>query len=551
MKAVAAFLAILFLPGAYSQRASNDECINATVIPPNRGTTSNYTTAPIDIRQATINPLDPITNCSYFSYDDPRGTDGSSLWFTWQPQQTGKYEFATLGSYTAINSNDGDGSFEESIAAVIGIYQGDTCSGIEEIGCATPNTKLRSIDLTGAVKYYIKVGVFRAFRGGTVRLTVRPAPPAPSNTKCSSAITVNPTSTALITGDITNALVDDASFPCSDIFFGPQKGLWYKFTNTLNSLLSLTISTCYDQTEFDTIISVFEGTTCDALSCIGNVDDVGVADCGTRAVYGFLASPLKTYYVLIQGFEGSEGNFQLGFNASSNYFTLIDSETNRVIEPIGDSFSYSNVNSRLNIEAVFADESAIGSVRVTFDDPPRSFCEEFPPFSVFWDTDGNFFDAKPAIPPGTHTVTATPYAQDGCAGTAGTTISKTFEVFGCYVEYSVYDVVNNCPVASIYDFDFDFFVTEIDPMPCDVNIQVFAFCGFETNTVQIELRDTDSDAIVASKTEVTNPYFLFGNMGEILNSGSIGPGSYSIAATIDGIKHDAVRFDVPNACVQS
>jgi hypothetical protein len=549
MKAIVILFGLLFLSGVHSQKPSNDECINATVIPANKGITTNYTTAPIEIKQASANPLDPITNCSYFSYDDPRGTDGVTLWFTWRPQQTGEYEFFTDGStYADNNSNDADDFSFQGITTIIGVFEGNTCGVIEEIGCAFPFTKVRSIDLTGGVKYYIKVGMFQAFRGGTLRLTVQPAPPTPPNTECVKAISVDPTKQGLITGEITNALIDEASFPCADITFGFNKGLWYKFTNSFNSRLSLIISTCYDGTDFDSLISVFEGTDCGALLCIGNVDDVG-SDCGTKAVYGFLASPLTTYYVLIQGFENSEGFFKLGFNASANYFALIDSETDRFIEPVGDSVNYGNVNSKLNIQAVFSDEASIGSVLVKFDNPARSFCEELPPFSVFWDTAGDYFDAKPAIPLGSHTVSATSYAQNGCSGTAGTTISKEFEVTGCFVEYSVYDVVSGCPIFYLYSSDF--FIYNIDPIPCDVNIQVYAYCGFTVDTVQIELRDTATDKIVTSKTETTSPYFLFGNMGSDITAGSIGPGAYSIAAIIDGIEHKAVPFTVDNACVQS
>ena len=547
------YLGFFFLPGVLSQRPSNDECVNATVIPGNRGVNTNYTTAPIDIRLATANPSDPITNCSEFSLDDPNGYDGVTLWFTWRPEKTGEYEFFTDGStYADVNSNDGDDETLQEVTTIIGVYRGNTCGSIEEISCARPFSKIRSLELTGGVKYYIKVGMFQAFRrGGTLVLTVKPSPPAPSNTKCVNAITVDPTQSGLITGDITNALIDEASFPCADQLFGFNKGLWYKFTNTFDSALNLVISTCYEGTEFDTLISLFEGTDCGSLSCVANVDDVfGTgSDCGLQAFYSYLALPQTTYYILIQGFEGSEGNFKLGFNSTSDYFVLIDSETDLFIEPIGDSVYYGNVNSRLNIQAVFSDEAAIGSVLVKFDNPVRSFCEEFPPFSVFWDTDGDYFDAKPVIPIGSHTVSATAYAQNGCSGTAGTTISKNFEVFGCYIEYAIYDVVSLCPLY--YLFPGDFFIYDIDAIPCEVNIQMFAYCGFTVNTVQLELRNTATDNVVTTKTEKTNPYYLFGNEGDVLNSGSIGPGEYSITATVDGIKHPAVPFTVSNACVQS
>lgn len=547
MKLYAVFFGFLFLPGIYSQKPINDECINATVIPSNRGITTNYTTAPIEIKFTTRNDLDPITNCSYYSFDDPRGTDGATLWFTWRPQQTGEYEFFTDGS--EYSDASGDDEFASStLGTVIGVYRGNTCNDLEQIGCAYPFRKVRSIDLTGGEKYYIKIGLIEVFRGGKLILTVRPAPPTPVNSNCINAIDIDSTKPSSTTGDITNALVDEAAFPCADITFGFLPGLWYKLTNPLNFPISVVLSTCYDETEFDTLISVFQGSDCDSLSCISTVDDVG-NDCGIKAVYGLFAEPQTTYYILIQGFDGSEGNFKFGTDINKNYFSLIDSQTNRVIEPLRDVVSYDSVTSKLNIQAVFGDASAVESVQVTFDDPPRSYCEELPPYSVFWDTEGDFFDA-PTIPIGSHTVSATAYAQAGCSGTAGESITKDFEVNGCYVEYSIYDTVNLNPVYSLYGFD-DSISNPVDPIPCDVNIQVFAFCGFTVDTVQIELRNTATDTVVASKTEVTNPYFLFGNDGDDIFAGSIGVGSYVISATIDGIKHRGASFTVENACVQS
>ena len=374
---------------------------------------------------------------------------------------------------------------------------------------------------------------------------MKPAPPSPFNTVCINATTVDPNSQALTTGDITNALVDEASFPCSDQSFGFFKGLWYKFTSTFSTPLSLTISTCYEGTDFDSLISVFEGNDCGSLSCIGTVDDTGSEECQFKAVYSFLASPQTTYYVLVQGYGDTEGKFKLGFNASSNYFALIDSEKDRLIEPLGDYVYYSNVNSKLNIQAVFPDVSAIGSVLVKFDDPEREFCEELPPYSVFYNNDEDYLDA--VIPIGSHTVSATSYAENGCTGTVGSTISRTFDVYGCYIDYSVYDVANDCPRESIYGFGD--YVYPIDAVPCEMSIQVYTYCGFEVNTVQIELRNTVTNTIVATKTETTNPYFLFGNEGSDVTAGSIAPGNYSITSTVDGIKHEVVPFTIENACV--
>lgn len=81
-------------------------------------------------------------------------------------------------------------------------------------------------------------------------------------------------------------------------------GVWYTFSGIDNPV---TITTCENFT-YDTRVNVYSGA-CDALTCIdGNDDTPGVGTCSTIS---FLPSADQQYYILVQGYDGATGNFQL------------------------------------------------------------------------------------------------------------------------------------------------------------------------------------------------------------------------------------------------
>jgi hypothetical protein len=213
---------------------------------------------------------------------------------------------------------------------------------------------------------------------------------------------------------------------------------------------------------------------------------------------------------------------------------LINSETDKPIEDLGSTVDYKLINtSKLNLEAKFQSHSSksshsVKSVRVTFDNPKRSFCDEKEPYSVFGDTDGDFYDAT--IPLGTHTVTATPYKESGCQKPAGTKLSKTFKVKGCGLSFNIYNAKTNSLSGELEDGD------EVT-LPCKVNMEAVVQCGFNVEEVRLELRNKDTGDAV-KRTEYEEPYYLFGNHG------SIAKGSYRMTVWIDGIKHPSLDFKV-------
>jgi hypothetical protein len=75
-------------------------------------------------------------------------------------------------------------------------------------------------------------------------------------------------------------------------------GVWY---TVLGSGVLLKASTCSEQTTFDTQISVYEGSSCSALSCVAGNNNGGT--CGNQSTATWYAEENQVYYLLIHGSE--------------------------------------------------------------------------------------------------------------------------------------------------------------------------------------------------------------------------------------------------------
>lgn len=123
----------------------------------------------------------------------------------------------------------------------------------------------------------------------------------PANDDCSNAITL--TCGQTVSGT-TTASTDDGVVDCGATYDGGQ-GVWYHFAGNDNLV---TLTTC-DQADFDTKISVFSGA-CGSLSCVdGNDDDFSCF--GNTSTISFIATSGTDYYILVHGFLGATGNFDL------------------------------------------------------------------------------------------------------------------------------------------------------------------------------------------------------------------------------------------------
>lgn len=120
------------------------------------------------------------------------------------------------------------------------------------------------------------------------------------NDLCADAITV--TCDETVSGTTIGATFDDVG-TCGTSNTAP--GVWYHFVGTGDDV---NVATC-DQADFDTKISVFDGS-CAALNCVGGNDDgAGCADFSSS--FDFTSVAGVDYYILVHGFSAQEGNFDL------------------------------------------------------------------------------------------------------------------------------------------------------------------------------------------------------------------------------------------------
>lgn len=445
---------------------------------------------------------------------------------------SGSYDFYTTGSLDSYGSE---------LYTTIGIYEGNSCDDTEEIKCKISG-RLRGSELEGGTTYRIKVGA--NVDDGSLILSVKPTPPSPSNDACVGAIPIDPRSGVVsVTGDITDAFLDTAlEGTCFSL--DESSGLWYKIDNSAGDVLGIIASTCGEDTTFDSKISIFKGDDCGStLECVGWVDDSPDDGCGLSSKISFLANEATTYWILVHGFGSSYGNFSLSVDSVASFLSLIDADSDSAIELLGDFVNYGSIRTpSLNIEASFSVDLPVESVRLTFDNPKRSFCKGTAPFSVFGDSNGNYFGKSLLV--GSHLVTATAFSEANCQGTASSELSQSFEVLGCSTYFTIYDATN----SSTFVYLDPFSDTQVPSLPCELNIEAGFYCGFEVDGVRMELRDTSSDTVVSSRTDMVPPYFLFGDSNNNIASSSIAPGTYSITVWIDGIQHLPLNFTVVDAC---
>eukprot|EP00980_Cylindrotheca_fusiformis_P021029 scaffold8050_cov116-Cylindrotheca_fusiformis.AAC.6 len=130
----------------------------------------------------------------------------------------------------------------------------------------------------------------------------------PGNDLCDTAETIEPDNSVRL-GSTSDATMTTGRLSCFQSGInvdGPA--VWYKVIGR-GGLLEAT--TCTADTDFDTVLSVYEGS-CSNLSCIVANDN----SCGSGSSLTWFASEEETYYILVHGFE--TGTFGLTVNMVEN-----------------------------------------------------------------------------------------------------------------------------------------------------------------------------------------------------------------------------------------
>ena len=164
----------------------------------------------------------------------------------------------------------------------------------------------------GATTYYIAVEGFDNTESGPFSLAITCVDP-PANDLCDNAEPIG--CGDVLSGTTINATDDTAAAPdCDTTTSAP--GVWYIYEDTSGLITDLLVSTCSGNTDYDTKISVYTGD-CSSLplTCVaGNDDSANCTDFQSEVEWQ--SDGNTTYYILVHGFNGAQGNFDISLTCT-------------------------------------------------------------------------------------------------------------------------------------------------------------------------------------------------------------------------------------------
>jgi len=219
---------------------------------------------------------------------DTGGSPGPDVW----------YSFTGMGVAQDITVSlcDGGTDYDSRIRVF------DACGGTEIAGnddfCGLQSELVFSSD--GTSTYYIMIEAFSS-TSGNFSMAISCSPDDPTiapNDECVDAIAVN--CDDVVVGDTIIATDSGGNS-------GPD--VWYSYTGTIPGEI-VTVSLCDGGTDYDSLIRVFDA--CGGTEIAGN-DDF----CGLQSEVEFISDGTSTYYIMIEGFSTSSGNFSMAITCET------------------------------------------------------------------------------------------------------------------------------------------------------------------------------------------------------------------------------------------
>ncbi len=234
-----------------------------------------------------------------FNFDDRIKND---VWFCWTAPCTGT---ATI---TDCHLALGDSR--------IAVYDGCACPaeeadpiacGDDQCGPFNLNSYL-TFDAVAGQDYMIRVGNFPYpfILIPAVGLMHIECEPAMDNDDCENATPLPIPGWTL--GSTENATGEKDLDPCGTAITAP--GVWYE---VLGTGTTMTATTCSDKTNYDTKLNVFCRDCGPDLVCVDGDDDDD--NCGTASTVSWCSQEGAVYRILVSGFGGQTGNFELHVTA--------------------------------------------------------------------------------------------------------------------------------------------------------------------------------------------------------------------------------------------
>ena len=123
---------------------------------------------------------------------------------------------------------------------------------------------------------------------------------------------------SVVRGSTVGSLSNEKAPLCDSRSRNGKYGAWYWLEGDENFVIA---DTCSNETNFDTQISVFEGSSCDELQCVAANDDF----CGEQSTVSWRSRTGTNYYILVHGQNDTQGDFALGTHRS-NRFEMVAGE---------------------------------------------------------------------------------------------------------------------------------------------------------------------------------------------------------------------------------
>ena len=217
------------------------------------------------------------------------------------PTCTGAYQNVTTcgyrGEYSTITVTAGNAySFQSSAGADI-VTITTTANAVLAWATGTANW---TATFSGQVRFYTHgAGCATGTGCRTKRVMCAGAPPAaPANNLVCSATAI--TCGATLIGTTVNATNSGTGENGACGTAQTMPGVWYVVAGNGQTM---TASLC--ATAWDSKISVFSGTNCSTLTCVGGIDDGGPACTGTSASYSWPSVVGQNYYILVHGWAAN------------------------------------------------------------------------------------------------------------------------------------------------------------------------------------------------------------------------------------------------------
>ena len=211
-------------------------------------------------------------------------------WYIFTPTEDASVVVSLCGS-----------SYDTKLTVYTGSCAGLSCVGGNDDFCGLQSQV--TFSATAGTEYKILVHGFGSATG-SFNLAVS-CTPIVGNDACSGAVAISCGET--VSGSTTGATFDGAAF-CGTSNTAP--GVWYTLTS--QEAQGIILTTCSPNTNYDTKISVFEGS-CGGLVCVdGDDDDFQCPNSGLQSTVVFFNSQANTtYYILVHGFGSATGDFEL------------------------------------------------------------------------------------------------------------------------------------------------------------------------------------------------------------------------------------------------